>query len=513
MVPSAYVQLDKMPLTPNGKVNTKVLPEPKSNKSESGRLPKNELEKTFCDIFAEILELDNVFADDNFFDLGGTSLTATRIVISASKKNIEVAYSDIFANPTPQTLAKFVSKDDSAEDDLENLSDYDYTNINKVLEKNNIDTFKNGELQKLGNVLLTGSAGFLGIHILYELLHKYNGKVYCMIRDKNNNPAENRMNSIYYYYFEESLKERYPDRVTVISGDVTNRESFDKFIDKDINTVINCAANVKHFSKGTDIEDVNLYGTLNVLDFCKKANARLVHVSTMSVGGMFVGEQGSVDKLKENQLYFGQHEGSKYTLSKFLAERAILEEVSKGFNAKIMRVGTLAARNSDGEYQINFTTNTFMGRLKSTLLIGKYPYEAMEMPFELSPIDFVAKAILLLAQAPKDCTVFHPFNNHTLIMGDLYTEMNKIGLHSQGTEYEEYMIALDRAEQDPEKAKILSSMIAYQNMAHGQKTFIVGKSNTYTMQVLYRMGFVWPVTSLDYMKRFINALRGLGFFD
>ena len=476
-------------------------------------MPKNELEKTFCDIFAEILELDNVFADDNFFDLGGTSLTATRIVISASKKNIEVAYSDIFANPTPQTLAKFVSKDDSAEDDLENLSDYDYTNINKVLEKNNIDTFKNGELQKLGNVLLTGSAGFLGVHILYELLHKYNGKVYCMIRDKNNNPAENRMNSIYYYYFEESLKERYPDRVTVISGDVTNRESFDKFIDKDINTVINCAANVKHFSKGADIEDVNLYGTLNVLDFCKKANARLVHVSTMSVGGMFVGEQGSVDKLKENQLYFGQHEGSKYTLSKFLAERAILEEVSKGFNAKIMRVGTLAARNSDGEYQINFTTNTFMGRLKSTLLIGKYPYEAMEMPFELSPIDFVAKAILLLAQAPKDCTVFHPFNNHTLIMGDLYTEMNKIGLHSQGAEYEEYMIALDRAEQDPEKAKILSSMIAYQNMAHGQKTFTVGKSNTYTMQVLYRMGFVWPVTSLDYMKRFINALRGLGFFD
>lgn len=57
------------------------------------------------------------------------------------------------------------------------------------------------------------------------------------------------MNSIYYYYFEESLKERYPDRVTVISGDVTNRESFDKFIDKDINTVINCAANVKHFSR------------------------------------------------------------------------------------------------------------------------------------------------------------------------------------------------------------------------------------------------------------------------
>ena len=513
MVPSAYVQLDAMPLTPNGKVNTKALPEPKLDKTENGQLPKNELEKIFCDIFAEILELDTVFADENFFDIGGTSLTATRIVISASKKNIELAYNEVFENPTPQALARFISKDDSSKDDMENLSDYDYTNINELLKKNNLDSFRNGERQELGNVLLTGPAGFLGVHILYELLHKYNGKVYCLIRDKNNNPAESRLNSIYYYYFEESLKEKYPDRVFAADGDVTNRACFDELLDKDINTVINCAANVKHFSKGTDIEDVNLYGTLNVLDFCKAANARLVHVSTMSIGGMFVGEKGPVERLKEDQLYFGQYEGSKYTLSKFLAERAILEEASNGFNAKIMRVGTLAARNSDGEYQINFTTNTFMGRLKSTLLIGKYPYEAMEMPFELSPVDFVAKAILLLAQAPKECTVFHPFNNHTLIMGDLYTEMNKIGLHSEGAEHDEYMAALDKAEQDPEKAKILSSMIAYQNMAHGQKTFTVAKSNAYTMQVLYRMGFMWPVTSFDYMKRFINALRGLGFFD
>lgn len=513
MVPTAYVQLDSMPLTPNGKINTKALPEPKLDKTKNGQLPKNELEKTFCDIFAEILELDTVFADENFFDIGGTSLTATRIVISASKKNIEIAYNEVFENPTPQALAKFISKDDSDKEDIENLSDYDYTNIDELLKKNNIGSFRNGERQELGNVLLTGPAGFLGVHILYELLHKYSGKVYCLIRDKNNNPAESRLNSIYYYYFEESLREKYPDRVFVADGDVTNRACFDLLLDKGIDTVINCAANVKHFSKGTDIEDVNLYGTLNVLDFCKAANARLIQVSTMSIGGMFIGEKGPVEKLREDQLYFGQYEGSKYTLSKFLAERAILEEASNGFNAKIMRVGTLSARNSDGEYQINFTTNTFMGRLKSTLLIGKYPYEAMETPFELSPVDFVAKAILLLAQTPKECTVFHPFNNHTLIMGDLYTEMNKIGLHSEGAEYDEYMAALDRAEQDPEKAKILSSMIAYQNMAHGQKTFAVAKSNAYTMQVLYRMGFMWPVTSFDYMKRFINALRGLGFFD
>ena len=55
----------------------------------------------------------------------------------------------------------------------------------------------------------------------------------------------------------------------------------------------------------------------------------------MSVGGMFVGEQGSVDKLKENQLYFGQHEGSKYTLSKFLAERRFLKRFQRALTQRL----------------------------------------------------------------------------------------------------------------------------------------------------------------------------------
>ena len=84
-------------------------------------------------------------------------------------------------------------------------------------------------MQEIGDVLLTGAAGFLGIHILYELLHRYSGKVYCLLRDKNNNPAEDRLNMIFFYYFEESLKENYSDRLTVLRGDVTDRESFDKF--------------------------------------------------------------------------------------------------------------------------------------------------------------------------------------------------------------------------------------------------------------------------------------------
>lgn len=185
-----------------------------------------------------------------------------------------------------------------------------------------------------------------------------------------------RLKTVMFYYFDESFDSLFGKRIIPVEGDVTNPDSLGQLRDKDISTVFNCAANVKHFSKGTDIEDVNIGGAANLAAFCLQTGARLVHVSTMSVGGMSVdGSPAPGTHLKENMLYFGQFIGNKYIHSKFLAERLILENIrDRGLNAKIMRVGNLSARNSDGEFQINYSTNTFMGRLKSYRLIGKCTY-------------------------------------------------------------------------------------------------------------------------------------------
>lgn len=515
MIPASFNQLDEFPLTPNGKINIRALSEPLlADKSEKKIVnPQNTAERKFCRIFGDILNIDEVSVTDSFFDLGGTSLTVTRVVIAADKENYSISYGDVFSNPTPRMLAKLVSSGEESEYAFEDIENYNYGNIENVLNRNTLESFQNGQMQEIGNVILTGATGFLGIHVLHELLNNYTGKIYCLLRSNKKITAHDRLKMIFYYYFEEDIEDKYSDRVVVADGDITNKESFDKLVDVKADTFINCAANVKHFSKGTDIEDVNYHGVQNILGFCKKTGIRLVHVSTMSVGGVFIDEPGDVTRLRENQLYFGQKFTSKYTDAKFRAEREVLENAAEGMNVKIMRVGTLSARESDGEYQINFTTNTFMGRLKSTCLIGCYPYDSMDAPFELSPIDYTAKAILLLAQTPKECTIFHPYNNHSLIMSDLYYEMDRVGLSVRPVENQVYAAALDRAKENPEKAKVLSSFIAYQNAAHGKKTYMVGKSNELTMQVLYRMGFKWPVTSLNYMKRFLLALKGLGYFE
>ncbi len=520
MVPTAYLQLESLPLTPNGKTDLKALPEPRLL-AGGGVAAANETERKFCEIFARILDLEQVGATDSFFDLGGTSLSVARIIIDSNKAGFPVAYGDVFAHPSPRALAALFPSASSPEAESQpgeadtEITGYDYDSLQPILEANTIEHFLAGEAQPLGDVLLTGASGYLGIHLLHEFLTSGTGKVYCLLRSKGEISAETRLKISLFYYFENSFEELFGERIFIVEGDVTRPETLAQIDGAHISTVINCAANVKHFSEGNDIEAVNVGGVGNLIAFCLDKGARLVHVSTMSVGGLTTaGGPEPVRALNERMFYFGQILDNKYIRSKFLAERLILENIrDKGLNAKIMRVGNLSARHSDGEFQINFSTNSFMGRLKSYRMLGKCPYGQLDTPLEFSPIDETAKAILSLCLSPKACCVFHPYNHHFILLGDIFTEMSNAGFGVQAVEEPEFTQAMTEAEADPVKARTLSSIIAYRNMAHGLAVVPTPKNNTHTMQILYRQGYHWPATSWDYVARFLQSLQGLGFFD
>lgn len=72
---------------------------------------------------------------------------------------------------------------------------------------------------------------------------------------------------------------------------------------------------------------------------------------------------------------------------------------------------------------------------------------------------------------------------------------------------------LEEAKQDPEKAKKLSSLLAYQDLAHGKRAAFIDADNQYTTQALYRLGFKWSSTSWDYVDRMLVTIGGFGFFD
>ena len=524
MVPTAYRQLAEMPMTPNGKTDVKALPEPELAVTSAYEEPANDTERTFCNIFADILQMDRVGATDNFFELGGTSLVVTRVIIEADKAGMHVAYGDVFTNPTPRKLARLITGE-SADAGADEVAAFDYAPINEVLKGNTLDAFRHGERGSLGNVLLTGATGYLGIHILRELIDSDATNIYCLVRGKDAEKAENRLRTLLFYYFADAFKPLFGTRLHIVVGDVTSdfenaqcsmhsaQSSPCTLGNANIDTVFNCAAIVKHFSEGTEIEDVNIGGAQRCVDFCLSKGARLVHISTASTRGLWTGEPKD-DVYTEQRLYMGQFLGNKYIYSKFMAERLILDAVAhKGLRAKIMRVGNLAARSTDGEFQANFQTNSFMGRIKVYNMLGECPYSMRNKRVEFSPINEVAHAIVMLATTPDACCVFHPYNIHTQFLGDVLMGLRTVGEGIKFVEQEEFASAMEEAKNDPFKANQMASLLAYQDMAHGQKTTDVSRDNDYTTQVLYRLGFAWSPTSWDYVERMLTAIGGLGFFD
>ena len=526
MVPDAYMKMDSMPMTPNGKINRKALPAPEMKRATEYVTPKGEKEELFCTIFSDILKIKEVGATDNFFEIGGTSINAIKVIVEASKHGVQIVFNDLFTQKTPRALAAFVdssisspssSSSPSSETIITTPEAEHYAPLNSLLAANTLDSFREGKRQPIGDVLLTGATGYLGIHILNELLTNYHGKILCPVRAKGNDEALSRIKTLYFYYFGRTEAfSHFDERITAFAAEVTEPDALsvlDGFAVEAL-TVVNCVANVKHFSAGNDIEMVNIESVRHLITFCLRTGSRLIHISTNSIAGISVDNvPGPEVKLTEQILYIGQNiDANKYVYSKFKAEELVLDAIAHhGLNAKIMRVGNLSARQKDGEFQINFNTNNFLATLRAYVVIGMIPYEALDQRFEFSPIDEVASAIMQLAQTPKECMVFHPSNTHRQFLSDILMGFAESGITLKRVEKEEFQQALEKMMENPDLVTLLRPLMAY-DMGSGHQTRWIEAANDYTTQVLYRMGFQWPPTAADYVHRFVDTIVGFDYF-
>lgn len=111
MIPSCFVQLDKMPVNPNGKIDRKALPEPGGsfNTGAEYEAARNAVEEKLVELWREILKVEQVGINDNFFDLGGHSLKATTLAARIHKElNVEVALRELFKAPTIKGLSEYI---------------------------------------------------------------------------------------------------------------------------------------------------------------------------------------------------------------------------------------------------------------------------------------------------------------------------------------------------------------------------------------------------------------------
>jgi amino acid adenylation domain-containing protein len=119
MVPSAFVELQALPLSPNGKINRRLLPAPDWS-SDGGNVvqPRNELESTLVRIWQDVLGVPNIGVQDNFFDLGGHSIMAARVLTEVKKATgKDLPFSALFRGATVESLARLIEQEPEFEGD------------------------------------------------------------------------------------------------------------------------------------------------------------------------------------------------------------------------------------------------------------------------------------------------------------------------------------------------------------------------------------------------------------
>ncbi|ONI76154.1 hypothetical protein ALI144C_36365 [Actinosynnema sp. ALI-1.44] len=124
MIPSAFVVLDALPLSPNGKLDRSALPDPSGSHTPAGRGPRTSKEETLCRLFAQLLGREPIGIDDNFFALGGHSMLVTRLVNEIrSELGAEISVRTVFQAPTVADLSAELATARSARPALRLMTD------------------------------------------------------------------------------------------------------------------------------------------------------------------------------------------------------------------------------------------------------------------------------------------------------------------------------------------------------------------------------------------------------
>ncbi|WP_031341896.1 non-ribosomal peptide synthetase [Ruminiclostridium papyrosolvens] len=147
MIPSFFIQLEKIPLMQNGKVDRKMLLKQSGNSiiGEQYLAPGNNIEKKMADIWEEVLGLDKVGVNDKFIDIGGDSMKAIRITMECEKQGIKLSVTDIFSYRTISKIAKHIESSNSVEEgfggDVQSVNKAKESNMLKIKAQRDITTY------------------------------------------------------------------------------------------------------------------------------------------------------------------------------------------------------------------------------------------------------------------------------------------------------------------------------------------------------------------------------------
>jgi thioester reductase-like protein len=410
MVPSAFVRLEKLPLTANGKLDRKGLPAP-----DEGALvrrgyeePQGEWERGIARIWQELLGVERVGRHENFFELGGHSLLAGRATSMMQKVlEVDVSLRDLFQHPVLADLAQAIA----LQDQEELPQALDFSAETALADEIVAAAPTTSPTAAPKNVLLTGATGFLGAFLLASLLEKTEATIHCLVRAGTEESARQRLLA---NLQSLDLGAKFiPQRVTVVPGDLGKPRlglSDPEFrgLAELMDVIYHNGAWVHALHPYETLRAVNVGGTKEVVRLAGTGRYKTLHyVSTIDaiVPDNVLQSSGQTDEQSPWRQFRSLPSG--YAQSKWVSERVLNVARSRGIPCTIYRPPYICGSTETGASN----STDFVSKLIDTSFrVGCVP--TLEQSINMVPVDYISDSIVYLSMRPdtvgETYTLLHP---------------------------------------------------------------------------------------------------------
>ena len=442
MLPAFFVRLAELPLTPTGKINRRALSALmlELNHEIDYILPRNPLEQKLAEIWCQVLGLEKVSVEENFFNLGGHSLATIQIISRIRETlKIDLPLQYLFTEPTIAGLTKIINQLLQTADHITPIDDF-YVDaiLDSSIKPQNLPQQFTNQLQ---HILLTGATGFLGVHLLHELLEKTSANIHCLVRAENVSEARNKLKNKLSFY--QLWNEQDSQRIIPIIGNLEKNllglsEKEFQDLASQIDVIYHNGASVNLIYPYSVLKPANVLGTQEILRLASQIKIKPVHfVSTTSV---FCPENYPENEvlLESDPLDYYQGLVGGYPQSKWVAEKLVMQARERGLPVTIYRAARIIGHSQIG---ICNTEDLFSRIITTCMQLGATPN--IDWEDNLTPVDYVSQAIVYLSfQKESLGKAFHLLNPQIISMNHLFNLIRKLGYQLPQISYDQWYYQL-----------------------------------------------------------------------
>ncbi|HEV2736768.1 MAG TPA: thioester reductase domain-containing protein, partial [Longimicrobiaceae bacterium] len=362
--------------------------------------PRTELEERIASAWREVFGVREVGVHDSFYELGGTSLIAPRLVFKLRDRlETEVPLNALYEAPTIAGLAALLG--DAPADDsalaaaARGLDLWDEVALDPDVRPR--EPARGGEPRE---VLLTGATGFLGAYLLHELLERTALRVHCLVRAGDTDTGLERIRRKMDSYGLWS--DAYRSRIAVVPGDLAqprlglDADAFAALADA-VHAIYHNGAQVNHTFPYAALRAANVGGTREVLRLACTGPVKPVHfLSSIAVYAPPAPGEPVPEVLRESDPVDEWRRLTGYAQSKWVAEQVVRLAAGRGVPAAIYRPGIITGDSRSGIC----ATHDFIWRYtRANVEMGQVAM--MDGGTDVAPIDYVGASIVELSLRPE----------------------------------------------------------------------------------------------------------------